>query len=321
MEFLVTLFKVDMNYMSHPLSLHFLLSFVFFSFVVFLIIELPKSKFSIMGLRNFLFPKSIYNYKTIKTDVKLSLINWYVEGFIAKIFFSASTFAALTLLLLEKNFPHDTSPQAWTFGTLVSFTLFMFFFSELVRWMTHFLLHKIDFLWEIHKIHHSAKVMNIFVGLRFNFLYFFVKPFLKYPLIGGTQALAIFLLNKENKLVTILGMNIFFATIYFVMVHFQHSHYKISFGPFWGKLITSPRYHQLHHSKAPEHRDKNFAFYFAFFDWIFGTQVLPPEDEEFEYGIIGSRQETENSLYACIVLPCYAVGRVLQNRIKKLLFL
>ena len=44
--------------------------------------------------------------------------------------------------------------------------------------------------------------------------------------------------------------------------------------------------HQVHHSTAPRHLDRNLAQYFSFLDWIGGTLYVPKGHEELDFGLI-----------------------------------
>ena len=47
----------------------------------------------------------------------------------------------------------------------------------------------------------------------------------------------------------------------------------------------SPHMHQVHHSHAAEHWDKNFGYKLSVWDWMFGTAVKPAKDVKLTYGI------------------------------------
>jgi hypothetical protein len=62
-----------------------------------------------------------------------------------------------------------------------------------------------------------------------------------------------------------------------------------------GWVITSPQFHRVHHSAAPEHLDKNFGGHFSVFDHLFrtagrSTDVYP------ETGIADSQFPNEDNL-------------------------
>jgi len=58
----------------------------------------------------------------------------------------------------------------------------------------------------------------------------------------------------------------------------------LDYGPL-SYIFISPAQHQIHHSRLPEHRDKNCGFAFAFWDALFGTLYVPKDREVFPMGL------------------------------------
>ncbi len=62
---------------------------------------------------------------------------------------------------------------------------------------------------------------------------------------------------------------------------FVHMNADVGFGML-NRVIASPKTHRIHHSRLPEHRDKNFAAVWPFWDVLFGTYartakgIMPP---------------------------------------------
>src|SRR5437763_996500 len=54
-------------------------------------------------------------------------------------------------------------------------------------------------------------------------------------------------------------------------------------------LIVSTQTHRIHHSRLPEHFDKNFAAWFPIWDIIFGTYYAPKKGEFPPTGVAGER--------------------------------
>jgi sterol desaturase/sphingolipid hydroxylase (fatty acid hydroxylase superfamily) len=59
---------------------------------------------------------------------------------------------------------------------------------------------------------------------------------------------------------------------------FIHSNLRIELGG--GSWVAgAPQVHRIHHSRLPEHADKNFAAYFPIWDVLFGTYWHPRKGE------------------------------------------
>jgi sterol desaturase/sphingolipid hydroxylase (fatty acid hydroxylase superfamily) len=51
---------------------------------------------------------------------------------------------------------------------------------------------------------------------------------------------------------------------------------------------VTPRYHHVHHSKAPEHYRANLASRLTIWDRLFGTYVDPDHVDRISFGIEGA---------------------------------
>lgn len=96
--------------------------------------------------------------------------------------------------------------------------LVFFLILDFVQWFTHILLHRYDFLWQFHKIHHSVKEMGFAAHMRYhwmeNVLYKPLKNF-GVMLLGGFE--------PEQAYV------VHFAAI--TIGHLNHSNIKITWAP------------------------------------------------------------------------------------------
>jgi len=57
--------------------------------------------------------------------------------------------------------------------------------------------------------------------------------------------------------------------------------------------FSTPHYHWIHHSRAPQHQDKNYAIWLPMFDVAFGSYYRPQIDEYPDTGLSsGEKIET-----------------------------
>ena len=151
------------------------------------------------------------------------------------------------------------------------FTLTLFVVSDFTRYWLHRLLHMIPFLWEFHKVHHSAKVLTPITFYRVhpveNLLFGF-----RYALsIGIVSGLFMYLFGAFIGVVEILGANLFVYLFALAGSNLRHSHIKLGYPKIVENILISPYQHQLHHSVA--YASKNFGGYLAIWDKVFGTHV------------------------------------------------
>jgi sterol desaturase/sphingolipid hydroxylase (fatty acid hydroxylase superfamily) len=132
--------------------------------------------------------------------------------------------------------------------------------ADLALYWIHRLMHT-DELWRTHKWHHSIEHLYWFSGFRASFSQLAMTTVPNY--------LVPVLIIGASPQETTVGFSI---SIFFML--FIHSNLPIDLGPLRYVFVT-PRMHRLHHSCEPEHRDKNFAGLFAFWDLLFGTFLDP----------------------------------------------
>jgi sterol desaturase/sphingolipid hydroxylase (fatty acid hydroxylase superfamily) len=131
------------------------------------------------------------------------------------------------------------------------------------NYWSHRLMHRVGPLWELHKFHHTAEQMTMLTALR------------DHPMeraVGhGFNAIPAALLGlpAEQYIVIQLGLQ----SLGFV----KHSNIHSSWGWVGKWLIQSPSAHRIHHSKALEHHNTNFASIFQFWDVLFGTAIHPSQ--------------------------------------------
>lgn len=149
----------------------------------------------------------------------------------------------------------------------------------------HWFFHKIPFLWEFHKVHHSAEVLTPLTDFRAHPVELLSYGLAKGVGIGLVQGIFCYAANSELSLVTIMGFNyVLFA--YFSMGYaLRHSHFWISYGPVLSRFFISPAQHHIHHSEEEKHWDKNFGGVFAIWDWMFGTLYIPKQKEDLKFGL------------------------------------
>ncbi len=153
--------------------------------------------------------------------------------------------------------------------------LVFFIVLDFVQWSTHILLHKYEFLWRFHKVHHSVKEMGFAAHLRYhwmeNILYKPLKTF-AVMILGGFEP-------EQAYIVHFIAIAI---------GHFNHSNIKITWGPL-KYLINNPVMHLYHHAyKLPEGKfGVNFGISLSIWDYLFGHHYIPENSGNIELGFPG----------------------------------
>ena len=249
----------------------------------------------------FLFSLIIYN---AASDVVVNLFN---DGI--KFVFNGFDLQAINPL---KSFP------------LWAILIIGFVVRDFVQWWVHRLLHKFEFLWQFHKVHHSVQEMGFAAHLRYHWMENVVYRTLEYiplALLGiglyDFFVIHIFTLawghyNHSNISVSgkitggilgaLIGIIVAYSLIGVNIVVNVSLAFKLfliaasilfgvfAIGPLMKRLFNSPEMHIWHHSHhLPEDRLSgiNFGLTLAIWDYLFGTAYIPHEGRDIALGFPG----------------------------------
>ena len=98
----------------------------------------------------------------------------------------------------------------------------------------------------------------------------------------------------------------------------RHSHIGIQYWRWLEYILISLAQHQLHHSIAEEHYDKNFGATLALWDWLFGSLHHSVETEGLALGVSDDTSDAAHGLYALYFLPLLEMSRYLTKKTKDL---
>ena len=83
-------------------------------------------------------------------------------------------------------------------------------------------------------------------------------------------------------------------------------------------ILISPAQHQLHHSIAKKHHDKNFGAALAIWDWIFGSLHHSEEFDTLKLGIEKNQMEDSHDLKTLYLNPFIEIKHYFNKRFNKL---
>lgn len=151
--------------------------------------------------------------------------------------------------------------------------LIFFVIIDFVQWNTHILLHRVPWLWNFHKVHHSVKEMGFAAHLRYHWMEPVVYNSLLYipiAIIGG--------FNVQDV-----------SIVYFFSIaigHLNHANLGWNYGPL-KYIFNNPKMHIWHHVKElPEHKKygMNYGLTLSLWDYIFNTHHIPHDGRDIELG-------------------------------------
>lgn len=208
-------------------------------------------------------------------DAFYMFFNFFVFGFFITGFYQL--FAHLSLSA-------GIEPEIFSLLPLKSFSpatqlVLFFILNDFVQWFTHVLLHKYDFLWRFHQIHHSVKEMGFAAHLRYHWMEnLFYKPLktLVILIVGGFEPEQAYIIH--------------FAAI--TIGHFNHANLNITWGPL-KYVFNNPVMHLFHHAYSlPKDRRKgvNFGISLSVWDYLFGTNYIPNRNPDTLIGFKGDEK-------------------------------
>jgi sterol desaturase/sphingolipid hydroxylase (fatty acid hydroxylase superfamily) len=148
--------------------------------------------------------------------------------------------------------------------------LLMFVIRDFIQWNVHRLLHRSNFLWEFHKVHHSVKQMGFAAHLRYHWMENIVYRTIEYIPLGMIG----------------FGIQDFFIVhiIALTIGHFNHANLKIPMGPL-KYVLNNPQMHIWHHAKKlPVRFGVNFGISLSLWDYLFKTNYIPYDGRDIELG-------------------------------------
>lgn len=212
------------------------------------------------------------NQKLIRKDFWLDAFYMFFNFFIFAIILE-SVYVLFETYFTAHGFPMNKiallNEQSPSWLIIVVF----FVLSDFVQWFTHLLLHRYNFLWRFHKVHHSVEEMGFSAHLRYHWMEnIFYKPL------------------KTLALMLVIGAqpeHAFFVHFFSITIgHLNHANVRITWGPL-KYVFNNSVMHLYHHAKElPADRAKgvNFGISLSIWDYIFKKNYIP-QDKEGEYDL------------------------------------
>jgi sterol desaturase/sphingolipid hydroxylase (fatty acid hydroxylase superfamily) len=266
-----------------------------------------------VGLVEFIrhcFPFESWTTKSALMDVKIYLLGKLLDktySWIAPLCtVVVSTYVGA---MLASIFPDHTSIQP-TYIIIIFCSLVLFLVVEFSNYVTHYLQHRVPFLWEIHKVHHSATFLNPLTAKRGHPLGFMIDGITSGILAGLPAGIFVYLFSFGLPDIVFLYACASRVGTIATLDSLKHSHFPITLGWF-DKVLISPHMHQIHHSAHPEHWDKNFGINLSIWDWVFGTAYRPRKGEDIVYGLGNSENADYERLSGVYVGPLLKMWRLI----------
>jgi sterol desaturase/sphingolipid hydroxylase (fatty acid hydroxylase superfamily) len=274
---------------------------------------------SVRAFIQYAFPISVLRHPSARADALFWICRRLTAPFMAFPFVltAAATGFAVNAALMHVTGLSSHATTGLSPGLLVLFMITMLIAYDLSYYIYHVLQHNLPFMWELHKVHHSAEVMVGITSTRVHPLDQLMNKVWDGFIPGIAYGIwMFFVLDPIEALV--FGINVYVLRNILMMDVVRHTHYPFSFGVALDRVMLSPHAHQLHHSVAPIHYNKNYGLMLSVWDRMFGTMIDPKVGETFEFGLGGTESREYHSLFGLYILPVIKVTRMCRGALLKM---
>lgn len=268
-----------------------------------------------VGLLRWLFPKEIITHPSAMMDYGFFVSNNILGAAIyGTILISAPIwsdfFQGVFAFLFGPPGP-GFAPSHWI--TLLC-SVFLLMVVDATIWWAHYMFHVVPVLWEFHKVHHSAEVMTPITAFRIHP----VEEVFDSLVTGFTGGFALAALNytlgPAAQMFLLFETNIFLIAFALAAFNLRHSHVSFRYPAWLQHILISPAQHQIHHSQARDHWDRNMGLVFSIWDWAAGTLCLANKGDDLTYGLGTAEDGTWRGVGMLYLRPFRQAWRVLNAR-------
>lgn len=239
------------------------------------------------GFLNWVFSSKIWGHPSAKQDYIYFVMNGMIyTGLLSQWLVSIDAFNNFFNQMLIYLFGMPIHPIVlFSWHTTLLYTIGSIALIDFSVFLAHHLFHKVPILWQFHKVHHSAEVLTPMTLYRMHPVDLFLTALLVGLFSGLAFALFFYLTLQRPEVFTIYSLNIVTFVFYLIGYNLRHSHIWLNYPRWLSHIFISPAQHQVHHSSAPKHFNKNMGLIFSIWDWLFNSLYIPKGYEKLSYGL------------------------------------
>lgn len=175
---------------------------------------------------------------------------------------------------------------------------------DLAIYGQHVAIHKIPFLWRLHRVHHTDLDFDVTTGLRFHPLEIIFSMLVKFGIVFAVGASPVAVLIFE----VLLNAGSLF----------NHSNLRLptALDAVLRKVIVTPDFHRVHHSTIRHEQDSNYGFFLPWWDYIFRTYNAQPErgHEDMDVGQPNFRHPLDQNVFFLLLQPMARGGQPVEPK-------
>ena len=250
---------------------------------------------SIHDLASSVFDSAYWWNRSTKLDYGLFALN----NFLKVAMFAPVLGGQVAVSLVVTKFLHFNVAEShlvvWPpIAITVAFTAIAFLFDDFMRFVVHWCMHRVPFLWHFHSLHHTATTLTPFTVHRTHPLESFINSSRAMLSLGIVSGVFVWLFGHGLQVWDILGVNALGFVMTLAGSNLRHSHIPLHFGVA-ESLLISPAQHQLHHSVDHEH--PNLGSFLSCWDRLCGSWMAGREAKDLRFGLSTSGLETLDNGY------------------------
>ena len=262
-----------------------------------------------------IFDRKVFFSNSAIADYKIFVINRLFTFLISPVLASQVAIATAIYFFLHglDVFSPSYFSGAGQGAVVALFTVTLFVADDFSKYLVHRWMHRFPVLWAIHKVHHSATTLTPVTVYRVHPLEAVLYTLRGVVAQGSVIPLFYYLFGDAVSLYTVVGVNVLVFVFHVTGSNLRHSHISISYWKWLEYILISPAQHQLHHSVAVRHFDKNFGAALAIWDWMFNSLHLSHGETDLKFGLDASERSSAASLRVLYLQPLLDIGRILRK--------
>jgi sterol desaturase/sphingolipid hydroxylase (fatty acid hydroxylase superfamily) len=262
------------------------------------------------SLVGFLFPAGLWLHRSALLDYRFLLLRALLAAILLPPALVSAQKVAMRVALGLVRWLGPGPGGGWPQGARVAaMTALVFVLGDLARFLMHGLLHRVPFLWELHKVHHSAEVLTPFTLHRTHPIEAALMRGATAGALGLSAGVCAWFFRGQVSAWEILGVDALSMGWTLLGSNLRHSQVWLTFGPALERVFLSPAQHQIHHSVDPRHHGKNLGEALAIWDWLAGTLVLAGERKRLTFGLAPEERNHGETAVSLVVAPAVAALR------------
>ena len=169
---------------------------------------------------------------------------------------------------------------------------------DLAIYAQHVAMHKVPWLWRLHRVHHADVDVDVTTGVRFHPLEFLLSLGLKAGTVIAIGAPA--------------GAVVLFEVLLNASSMFNHANLRLPAAAdrVIRLLVVTPDMHRVHHSMDRQEADHNYGFNVPWWDRLFGTYRREPlhPHESMPLGVASFRSADDQRIDRLLTQPFHDEG-------------